>query len=371
METKPRFYLPELDGLRFIAFMLVFVHNAPSISSSKIWTALHEYGWIGVDLFFCLSGFLITKLLVMEHERTGEINIRNFYYRRVLRIWPLYFFYLAIGFLFIIFTDGWHPVLAKHLAGLATFTYDFVVLFLTYKAFAIYFHLWTVSYEEQFYIIIPWVIQKVLQNARRINFLFIFVVFTAGNLIRIIFIYYNAKHPAIYMLPITHFEAMLGGIAIGLGLFDDLSVIVKNWILLSLGLVLISVAFLLPNVHEIGWGLAITYPVVGLGMTLIVISLTKSTTSGISNLLRNDLLVYLGKISYGLYMFHLLSLSTSILVTQKLSSHFNIPIAFHQVLYFFIGLSLTILLSIASYIFLEKPFLKLKDRYGYIISRAT
>src|SRR5262245_16629502 len=73
-ENNSRFYYPELDGLRFIAFLLVFIHNAPSVSSSKTWTLLHDYGWIGVDLFFCLSGFLITRLLVTEYQHNGTIH---------------------------------------------------------------------------------------------------------------------------------------------------------------------------------------------------------------------------------------------------------------------------------------------------------
>lgn len=368
-ETKPRFYLPELDGLRFIAFLLVFVHNAPPISTSKLWTALHEYGWIGVDLFFCLSGFLITKLLVTEREQTGEINIRNFYIRRILRIWPLYFVYIAIGLFFILRTDGWDLVIPKHLAGLATFTYDVVYLFLTYKVFAVYFHLWTISYEEQFYAVIPWVIRKI--SLRRVNAIWVYllIVFVVGNAIRAIFIYLNVKHPAVYMLPLTHFEAILGGIAIGLGLFDNIFAGMKNWILLGSGFALNAMVFALPSTYEIGWSLMLTYPLVGAGMTLIIFGITKNKTSPINSLLRNELLVYLGKMSYGLYTFHLLGLSLVIRIIQQMSNNGRLS-ELNQTLYFFGGLLTTILFSTISYNYLEKPFLKLKEQYSTIISRS-
>lgn len=71
-EIKPRFYLPELDGLRFIAFMFVFIHNANPILKGTFLEKFSEYSWFGVDLFFCLSGFLITKLLVLEYEQNGD-----------------------------------------------------------------------------------------------------------------------------------------------------------------------------------------------------------------------------------------------------------------------------------------------------------
>jgi len=164
MESKPRFYLPQLDGLRFLAFLLVFIHNAPFIEINPIWTALYEYGWIGVDLFFCLSGFLITKILALEFQEYNHINVFRFYVRRMLRIWPLYYLYILIGLLFILQTQGWFQVLPGHLAGLASFTYNFAYLFLTHKVFAVYFHLWTISYQEQFYALMPWVLPKLMNN---------------------------------------------------------------------------------------------------------------------------------------------------------------------------------------------------------------
>jgi peptidoglycan/LPS O-acetylase OafA/YrhL len=367
-ETRPRFYLPELDGLRFVAFLLVFIHNAPSISSSKIWTLLHEYGWIGVELFFCLSGFLITKLLVMEYQQTGEIDIRRFYIRRILRIWPLYYFYLMVGLLFILFTDGWMPILSLHIAGLTTFTYDVAYLFLTHKVFAVYFHLWTISYEEQFYVVIPWMVRKIMRVAGSTG-LVVFAVLVVGNALRSMFIYFNAKHPVIYMLPITHFEAMLGGIAAGFGTFDGNSRRVKNWIFLLGGLALIAIVVRLPNTYELGWSLMLTYPLVGAGMTLIIIGVTKGDDSVINKLLKNVLLVYLGKISYGLYMFHLFSLSLVILITQMISGNTTSSNPPYQTLYFFAGLLMTIFLSMVSYSFLEKPFLQLKQRFSLIASR--
>src|ERR1700675_3038753 len=99
VHTQRRFYRPELDGLRFYAFLGVFVcHTLPlettfyrdlHLPMPWIWAAVVRSGAAGVDLFFALSAFLITSLLLRERQETDEVSLRLFYIRRVLRIWPL------------------------------------------------------------------------------------------------------------------------------------------------------------------------------------------------------------------------------------------------------------------------------------------
>jgi peptidoglycan/LPS O-acetylase OafA/YrhL len=105
--TGRRFYQPELDGLRFYAFLGVFVcHSLPyepafyarfHLPVPWLWGAIAKSGAAGVDLFFALSAFLITSILLRERQETGGISLRRFYLRRVLRIWPLYFLLIAVA----------------------------------------------------------------------------------------------------------------------------------------------------------------------------------------------------------------------------------------------------------------------------------
>ena len=105
--TQRRFYQPELDGLRFYAFLGVFIcHTLPfegalyrrfHLPMPWLWGAIAKSGAAGVDLFFALSAFLITSILLREREETGRISLRRFYLRRILRIWPLYFVLIALG----------------------------------------------------------------------------------------------------------------------------------------------------------------------------------------------------------------------------------------------------------------------------------
>src|SRR5260221_10397290 len=87
--NEGRFYLPSLEGLRFIAFLLVFVHHLPRADFFLRLYKLANMGWVGVDIFFALSAFLLYSLLVIEWDRTGRIEFGHFMLRRVLRISPL------------------------------------------------------------------------------------------------------------------------------------------------------------------------------------------------------------------------------------------------------------------------------------------
>src|SRR5258705_826029 len=93
--TAARFYVPQLDGLRFFAFLVVFIAHVGAQSAAPPWLgAILPAGGFGVDLFFVLSSFLITTLLQREQGTQGRIDVRAFWMRRILRIWPLYFFFL-------------------------------------------------------------------------------------------------------------------------------------------------------------------------------------------------------------------------------------------------------------------------------------
>jgi peptidoglycan/LPS O-acetylase OafA/YrhL len=371
MPTKrqKRFYYPELDGLRFFAFLMVFIHNSPEFPLGQVWQLVHEFGWIGVDVFFGMSGFLITKLLVSEFRQDGQINIKQFYLRRILRIWPLYFIYIIFASLYILETSGWTIVTLKHIGGLATFTYNFVYLFLTYKIYIVFVHLWIISYEQQFYFAIPWVLSRVMEKQEKSNWLLLLTIVVVGSGIRACFIYLNTKHPIIYMLPFTHFEAILGGIGLGLGLFEKILKQITQYLLVILGLICIMLVGILPNNNVIGWKLMLTYPLIGISVTVFLYILTDAARSFQLKFLRNRLFLYLGKISYGLYMFQFFGLLAADALCHKIFGTLAKESINYAVLVTILGLIISFLLSTLSYHWVEKPFLKLKEKNASIITR--
>jgi len=161
LKQQSSFYLPELDSLRFFAFLAVFLCHLPVASHweyelrradtfgvEKIVHTLFSAGSYGVDLFFALSAYLITELLMQEKERSGSIHISKFYLRRTLRIWPLYYAFVAGCYLASQFNGA---VAIAFALFVGNFTFPLVLKDLPLGVQI----LWSISVEEQFYLIWP------------------------------------------------------------------------------------------------------------------------------------------------------------------------------------------------------------------------
>lgn len=367
---KSSFYIPELDSLRFFAFLLVLVHHSKYSEMIESWHVLATYGWIGVDLFLCLSAFLFTRLLYAEYKETGGVDIKNFYIRRAFRIWPLYIFFFALAVILTIQKDGWNESLSIRALGMLTFTDNFMAARWGYNNAILYSpHLWTISYEEQIYLILPWVLLLLYRLKPTTIPLLLLAIGLTGTFIRAAMIYRGVNHPDIWVLPFSHFDSVLGGIIIGLGVFDNYLKRIPNIVWLTLGILALLQVSHLPNVTRIQWELMLTYPLVGIGTSLIIYSFTQGNLWALSSLLRNNILTYLGKISYGLYVYHKLGIFLANPITRQFVEPTQLivyPAA--RLLFAFL---ITIFISIISYQVLEKPFLKLKERFAVIDSRPA
>jgi peptidoglycan/LPS O-acetylase OafA/YrhL len=365
---KSALYYPELDSLRFFAFLLVLVHHAPYVRYIPLWKNLSLYGWMGVDLFLALSAFLFARLLFAEHREKGIINIGYFYLRRVLRIWPLYFIFAVVMLIVTIPKNGWNSIVMQRFIGMLTFTDNLVSARLGYNMAILYSaHIWTISYEEQFYLIIPWVLRKFYQIKNSTTIAILAGAMLIGMFIRALFIYYQVDHPAIWVLPITHFESIFGGLMVGLGLFDKPLKKIPGWLLLLAGVYALYLVTTLPNLDFIQWRLMYTYPLVGIGTSLILFAVMQGKLGPLTYMLKNKALGYLGKISYGLYVFHFVGLELAYNLTGAYVSMERLLVYPATVLLF--SLVITVAISMISYQFLEKPFLRLKERFTFITSR--
>src|SRR5215467_3640185 len=165
-----RFYRPELDALRFFAFLGVFIfHAAPRTMDfynaagyphwlSSLLISVFGAGAYGVDLFFALSAYLITSLLLRERAATGALDLRGFYVRRILRIWPLYLAFVVFAAVMAVAIPGQQLPL-RYVVGFCLLSGNWVYVFCGLPAsFAI--PLWTVSIEEQFYLAWPLALRR-------------------------------------------------------------------------------------------------------------------------------------------------------------------------------------------------------------------
>jgi len=362
---KKSFYNPELDGLRFLAFLLVFIHNAPASLPSPFFEIIHAYGWFGVDLFLCLSGYLLIRLLINEYERDGSFKIRNFYIRRILRIWPLYFIFVLLATAITIRLSGWSPYTALRFTGLMTFTDNLMAAPFGFNTFAFAPHLWTISYEEQFYAALPWALLYLLKRNTRSRWFAFVGVFCTFLALRALFIYFNAPYPAIYVLPVTHFISIFGGFMLGMGLLDNLFGRVPRWSLLLAAFAYLGLVLSLPNKEVPGWHLIITYP--GISFTLILYAIINNKNQFYSKLFGNKIIAYLGKISYGLYIFHFFGLNFGFYLATLLHITPSETITYPLVI-LLSGFVVTFSCAELSYRFIETPFLKLKQRFTEVPS---
>jgi peptidoglycan/LPS O-acetylase OafA/YrhL len=358
-----QFYFPQLDGLRFFAFLLVFIHHHNLLENHKYLSFLHTFGWIGVDLFFVLSSFLITKLLIKEYENNNAISYKKFYLRRLLRIWPLYFSFIFFSIIIhFIKNGGFENIYLLRLFGLLTFSDNLLALKYGYNPFPYISHFWTITYEEQFYILIPFVIMKLIRSTIKIKIITLISNLFLFSIIRFVFIALDFPHPAIWVLPITHFESIIFGIVIAFGGFEILKNYINPIYCGLIGVIFFVFICLLPNLDKISYLLILSYTFVGISTSFILFSVLNS--ENLSKFLSNKILVFLGKRSFGLYVFHFFGNEMALIILHKL----NIPKTY-LIISFFLSLTITIILSIISYKYIEIPFLKIKKKFEMVYSR--
>ncbi len=378
LPVKPivkRIYFPNLDGLRFLAFFSVFLFHSfyttePTVLTSKLYGLAYgmtRSGDLGVNFFFVLSGFLITYLLLSERELNGRIAIRAFYMRRVLRIWPLYFVVLVLGF-------GVLPILRAHFGEHSiheTAQPAYFVLFLA-NFNNLYYGcqtpaltaLWSVCVEEQFYLVWPLLIAAV--PTRRLGWLFSALL--AANLV------FRALHQTEYMVLNLHTFSVIGDMTlggmvawlcfrdkklttaigrlprwnIGLGYVLGITLLVEREILFSLpGYIIVDRLIL-----------AIFFAFVLLEQNYARHSFVKMG--------QLRWLSYWGTYTYGLYCLHFMALLAAYQLMHRLG--LNHTVEGVVVADNLLGLALAMLASWLSFTYYEKPFLKLKNRFAFIKS---
>ena len=368
VEAGRVFYHPELDVLRFLAFLAVFFHHAlprdaalytnsgvPAALSHWLVTA-KEAGAYGVDLFFVLSAYLITELLLREQASQGSFSISAFYVRRALRIWPLYFTFLALTVLVVpgILPDDRFGTF--YIVSFALFFGNWVCA-ASGLPFSVASPLWSVSVEEQFYFFWPPLLR--LAGINRVKQLAIALLVVALAT-RIVLAVLDVSHPAVWCNTIARLDSIALGafLAVSLnGRAPQLKTVVR---LLLGGVALVIFLLVGKYLHQDGPTSVVTYLATASASAMLLVAALRTEAKFL--LARPfSWLVYLGRISYGLYVFHLLGLA---LVPKLLIMNLGIPVNFEaRVLLSFL---LTVLLAAASYRWLEQPFLRMKKRFSRV-----
>lgn len=365
------FHRPELDTLRFFAFLGVFAqHTLPTTSSAvhrhlpawaaKIETSLANAGAYGVDLFFLLSAYLITELLIREKESVGALNVRAFYVRRILRIWPLYYFVLPIVALVPLFNPSGQFSLRYVIPFLLFVGNWSVVMFGWPMPMPAANPLWSVSVEEQFYLAWAPVVARLSRTKIAIASTIMILV---ANITRIMAFLLHRTSGELWANTFAHLDSMAVGILLALMLHGRAPKISN---LGRISLVASGILFLAIRSH---FGpdpfQPLSFLQASIGYPTVVAACTAVMFAFIGLPLRSKALEYLGKISYGLYVYHLMCI---FLVERLLNTKLS---TWNFLLGNVTALVLTIVVAAVSYALLEKPFLMLKRRFTYVSSRPA
>lgn len=382
MLRKPVFF-PNLDGLRFFAFFLVYLQHgfgaAFRIDENQkgaltlVRNAVFVSGWAGVSFFFVLSGFLITYLILYEIKLKGNLDVLAFYTRRVLRIWPLY--YLVILFDFV-----GYPLL-KSLFGFSSHIEAGTLLY--YLFFLGNFDVirlvrgdvhapmssnitWSVAIEEQFYLC--WPLIFVLLPPRAYKYVFSVIILVSG-----LFRFHNLQDGAVlYFHSLSVISDMaVGGltayVAINSDKFKELFVGLSRPLILSVYCLGFSVLIFREYIFVGPVPATLDRLVCSLFFAFVVTEQNYSERSPFK-IKRLRLISKLGIYTYGLYLIH--PIAITLLTgdpegTPPFKGSITAGVAVGVA-----GLALTVMLSYLSYERVEKKFLGLKQRFSYVLSGA-
>jgi len=364
-------YIKSLDGLRAIAVLLVMSFHAE----------ITHFGWFGVQLFFVLSGFLITGILWKEKSRDAPVShkFKKFWVRRTLRIFPLYFGYLLVlGLTYLFF--HFPSYYATYIPYLLTYTFNFTRTLQDWHGNPLFTHLWSLSIEEQFYLFFPLIV--LLWPPRYIRLLMLTVI-VLGPFIRLALGHYYATRglepellaDTLYWNTASHIDAFfLGGLIPVLSLHQRIrKPRMVFYICLAVALLAGSLNFYYSAsghswFSDLGYNHGQTahlayvweYTCLNLFFVSFILVLvsdhTRKSPSRLRKIMETGWLVQIGRVSYGMYIFHWL------VMVYVINSFVKVETPLARIGLFIPYVALVYLVSLLSFKLYESPFVRLKDR---------
>lgn len=341
-------FFSSLDGLRCLSILaVIWYHTGASVEG----LALAQKGYLGVDLFFAISGFLITTLLLREQEQRGRISLRAFYMRRTLRIFPLYY---AVILLYVIVTwalERSTSVGQQFFANLPYFLTYTSNWFVHLDGRVIFYIAWSLATEEQFYLVWP-TVEKMLRGWRAAGLIVIFLI--ARELLETAILSgHLPDRPLWTVIVLSIHPAILGGVLMAHVLHDQRSFELARNLLGSRWMAPLILAVLLAGL-EVGFPRWTTWTL----MVLLVGSVVIRESNGLGPLLKWRPVAHIGQVSYGMYLMHML-------VFHAVKRLFDPLIGQeHAWLWFPATVVATTFVATISFRYYESRFLQLKKRFS-------
>lgn len=376
-------YFYNLDALRFLAFLSVFVshavlffgYNNDSAIFMKLRKLFFVHGDLGVTFFFVLSGFLLTYLFLQEKKSTGTIKLKLFYKKRIVRIWPVYFLTIIFGFFILpfiasFFTTGFVFNTSFDISKISWYVFFIGNIHMSFYSAPnlIVAILWFISAQEQFYLFWPAILKYF--SPKKILYSIIFIIL-ASTIFRYFYVYnYNMIH---------YFTlAIMSDIAIGalVAYIVEFAPKIKQKFIdmtrIQIVIIYLMILLLIPfkgmidelisgNLYRIVYTLL---PIIfGILFAFVIIEQTYANNS-LFKIGKSKTMTNLGKISYGLYAYHLVAL----FVVHVFMKSFGVHTKYDDLgTYSFVLVATfltTIIFAQISFKYMEQKFLKIKTKFN-------
>jgi len=354
-----------LDGVRGSAILLVLAHHlAASVQYEfgydNIAFRLMEIGWCGVDLFFVLSGFLITGILY--DSKQSNAYFRNFYARRTLRIFPLYYLALTVVLVLRLIWDQ------ANLFGIANPTWmwfyltNVIIARDGYGSFGVVDHFWSLAVEEHYYLMWPFVV--LLLNRRQLMVV-AGVICLLAPVARTVLTLADVSSAVVYMLTPVRMDSLALGAFIALaarGEYDAASLRNRAWVGLVVGGLAVCAIVVLGRTvsHDHPWMQSVGYSAMAVAFGgLLVLSITFGPAR---RLFSAGVLCWFGKYSYGMYVWHPI-IFILVFHSERGRALRGGTEAWHALGSIAVAFAITLIITLLSWNLVEKQFLKLKRHF--------
>jgi peptidoglycan/LPS O-acetylase OafA/YrhL len=341
-------YLPSLDGMRAFSIALVVIshyglgHIIP--------------GGFGVTVFFFISGFIISRLLIAEFTTNNAISFKSFYIRRFLRLAPALIVYISVSTIFVYLIEVRFQT--AELVSALLYGANYYNIYVGYREPAPYLILWSLAIEEHYYIVYPLLASALFSNRKRALILLSFLVM-AVLLWRVYLVYglnvYDTNHARIYMGTDTRIDSIIYGailaIALATNINQRLIQFFANYWIMAGALILLLLTFIY---RDESFRETFRYSIQGLALTPLICSIVFAPRfSQIRSMLENRMLVYIGKLSYSLYLYHWLG---------KIAADWAAPR--YDVPWLWVAIPIAAVTALISYHAIERQMIKYRKAFG-------
>jgi peptidoglycan/LPS O-acetylase OafA/YrhL len=351
-------HISELTGLRALAVLMVLLDHSAGLFQTRFLFEFAPKLWIGVEIFFVLSGFLITRILLLA--KGSQNYFPAFYMRRVLRIWPLYFCVLLAGFVLLYLNVDRHAA-----NGLSP--WPFILFIQNLQPISYLWRIkqldvtWSLAVEEQFYLV--WPVVVAIFAPKRLLWVCVGLM-VISPWIRIMFVLASFEAPSLYYNTLCRIDGLAAGACLALCCYHGLHM---NRFFRGLCLVLaaVGIPMTLAIVHTdafLGNVTPWTVTVTALAsFGLVGVAIQAAPESMFCRVLRNSILQYVGEVSYGLYLLHRFILNP---LTNVGMQWIHNALA-HDAIMLLMGFALCLLAASLSWYYMERPVLRLKQRFKF------